>query len=54
MGVNMVCGIKEEYKLRKFENRRMGNILEQTREEVTRDCNTMQKEEIRDMRLSQG
>jgi hypothetical protein len=50
----MVCDIKEEYRLRKFENRRMRNILEQTRDEVTTDWNTMQKEEIRDMRLSQG
>jgi hypothetical protein len=46
-----VCDIKEEYILREFENRRMGNILEQTREQVTGDWNTRQKEEIRDIML---
>ena len=45
----MVSHIKEEYRLREFENRRMGNIFEQTWEEVTRDWSTLHYENIRDM-----
>ena len=45
----MVSHNKEEYRLREFENRRMGNICEQTWEEVTRDWSTMHYEKIRDM-----
>jgi hypothetical protein len=37
----MVPHIKEEYTVREFENRRMGNIFDQTWEKVTRDWNTL-------------
>jgi hypothetical protein len=45
----MGAHIKEEYGLREFEKRRMGNIFEQMWEEVTRDWSTLHNEEIHDM-----
>jgi hypothetical protein len=45
----MVSHIKEQYRLREFENRRMGNIFEQTWEEVTKDWSILHKEEFHDM-----